>query len=523
MSDATTTVSRWLAAYHAADWQTVWSLLAPDALMMIGPQVLPRQDIPLAKYVEVLDSMVAVQQDLPVPHFDVETMQAVAAADGTVVLVRARERHDGITSMLAFVVGPDGLVQGMTVDPPTAERAAILAAADLAQMPRPTTREEAFRTGLDHAYARRHRGVQRPMRSLPEARFTCQGRGDCCKVGLWNIAVSDNQRLPLTHLANLAGIPAFKLDKPVEAPVFAEPKAADERHRMATGEWPDCHQMSSDGNCNLHGALGWQPVSVCQLYPIHPIPTPDGYDVTASYSCLTVCLNQGQTLDEQADNLRGRFWPFQFRLAEIPDVLSLAMGQDPTIPWTVYREWEGELLESLWRRDAHGIPDLNVGSQILVDKAGKGLSRTGFAFNDLVQRITKLEKPTDGWQGGWLGGGYDVAWQTIRTLPITYADDGDLVARFLRAQLFRKHGLVEGETGIAFPWGMTVIIASMVKADARFRAWRGDRTRTNADDVVEAVRSVEQVILHDHFPAWLATLPGSPVESPMTWHSFLTV
>ncbi|MBC7541141.1 MAG: hypothetical protein H7338_00270 [Candidatus Sericytochromatia bacterium] len=519
MSDATLIVTRWLAAYHATDWHTLWTLSAPDALTMIGPQVLPKHVIAITKYVEVMDSIVNAQDGKPVPDFEILDVQAVEVAGGTVALVRARERHDGVSCVLAFEMGAEGLVRGVTVDPPSAERAAVQAAADLAQMPRPTTRTEAFRTVLDHAYARRHRGIDRPLRSLPEARFTCQGRGECCRVGLWNIAVSDNQRLPLSRMTTLANITPFTLHTPAGAPTFADPEAATERHKLATGIWPDCHQMADDGNCGLHGALGWQPISVCQLYPVHPIPTPDGYDVTAAYSCLTVCLNQGLTLAEQTDNLRGRIWPFQFRMAEVPELLSRTMGTDADLPWQVYRQWEAEMLESLWQRDAHGLPDLSHGSRILLGRAGPGLSRRALDIDDLFQRITKPGIPEGGWREGWCGGGSWEAWLAIRHKPITVVDEGDLVARFLRAQLFRKHGLIEGETGVAFPWGMTVLISAMVKADARFRAWRGDRDRTTQEDLIGAVRSVEQVILHDKFPEWLATLPDSPVESPMSWQA----
>jgi hypothetical protein len=521
MTDPSAVVARWLGAYDRADWGTVWDSHAPDALLPIGPQVLQQHLIPRATYVSVLDSVVAAQAGMPSPAFAIQDMQRIPQGDGHAVLVRVRERHDGIPCVAAFQLDARQRITAITVDPPTVTALALVAAGDLAQLPRPMQRIEAFRTALDHAYARRHRDMNRALRSLPEARFTCQGIGDCCKVGIWNIAVSDNQRLPLEQVATLNGGPAFALHKAAAPATFADPDAATERHRLATGEWPDCHQKAADGRCEIHAALGWQPVPVCQLYPISPVPTPDGFDLTAAFSCLTVCRNQGAPLQEQETALRERIWPFQFRLAEVPARLAPRRGEAPTIPWATYRTWEDKLLAALAKADPDGLPDIRAGNRFLTKQLGADVSPMGLSVEDLFSRLVQPGVPDR--EDSWLGGGSRQAWERVRDSRVAVVDRDGLFVRYLRAQLFRKHGLVGGETGIGFPWGLTVFIAAMVKADARLRALRGDRPRTSAQDLLNAVRSVEQVIQHDALPAWLAELPGAPVESPATWQALAQV
>ncbi len=520
ITDPRTAVTRWLEAYGRNDWGAVWDGHAPEALLPIGPQVLQQHLIPRATYVSVLDSVVAAQAGQPFPAFDPGELQVVEAGTGAAVLARVTERHDGITCVAAFQLDDRHRITAITVDPTTTAALITHAAADLAQLPRPTTRSESFRTALDHAYARRHRPMARALRSLPEARFTCQGIGDCCKVGLWNIAVSDNQRLPLAMMAASSGGQAFTLHEAAAPATFADPEAASERHRLATGTWPDCHQKAEDGRCEMHAALGWQPIPVCQLYPISPVPTPDGFDLTAAFSCLTVCRNQGAPLKDQEASLRQRLWPFQFRLEEVPAVLSLVSGQEPTVPWPVYKEWEQKLLGYLAKADPDGLPDLKGGNRFLA-KPLAGLPLRGMGVDDLFARMLQPDAPAR--EEAWLGGGSDRAWQRVQESRVAVVDRDDLFVRYLRAQLFRKHGLVGGETGIGFPWGLTAIIAAMVKTDAKHRAILGGRPRTSAQDLTNAVRCVEQIIQHDAFPAWLAELPGAPVESPATWQAFAQI
>jgi hypothetical protein len=40
-----TLVTRWFAALAAEDWQAFWRLHTPDALLLVGPQLLPRTAI----------------------------------------------------------------------------------------------------------------------------------------------------------------------------------------------------------------------------------------------------------------------------------------------------------------------------------------------------------------------------------------------------------------------------------------------------------------------------------------------
>lgn len=515
MSNAEITVRHLLQAIADEDWFAVWGFHDPDALVVVGPQVLPHRLVPRPAYAKVLRSIADAQRDRGLPRFRLIEERVVADEHGSLLMAQIVDESRQVTFEAGFRFAGDGGLVAAVAEPGGSRAVDVQAAADLVQLPLPTDPREAFLTSLHHSYARRLQGMGRAVRVLPEARFTCQGRGDCCQVGHWKISVSDNQIQPLAWLSAAAGTTPFRVGAAVAGPAYADPAATTDRHRLAVGRSPGCHQLDGAGACQLHASAGWQPIPVCQLYPVGPVPTPDGFDVTVHFSCETVCRNQGERLSEQLPDLRRRLWPYQFRLESVPEVLALHQGDEPTLAWPTYREWETDLLALLDAFTARGPVVLHEGSRLLAERIGPGAAAV-LDTDGLFQGVLNPALPND-WRPGWLGGGYGRAWEVVRLGPVAFQNVGDTLQRYLRTMLFRKAGLVGGAAGAGFPWGTVVLAYRMVVADAQFRAWLEQRPTTNEADLIAAVRAVEHLLGHEPLADWLGGLPGNPLEAPETW------
>jgi hypothetical protein len=375
-------------------------------------------------------------------------------------------------------------------------------------------------TALHHSFARRRIGLPLPIRALPEQRFTCQGRGDCCRVGKWQVTLSDNEWLAAENLLTTLQLPPLTAREAVTPPGFPSPAAMDLRHVLA----PDpttgaCVELDGHHRCRLHGQMGWQPIAVCQTYPMFGLVTPDGIDVTAYFTCETVCANQGERLQDQALDLRQRFWPLQHQLRRLPDRLPLANGRAMTMAWPDYRDVEARLLTLLASLPEQGPGALAAGSRYLAERLDGYNATTVWTLDQVFDVLLNPRPAGQDWLGGWMGGRYVEAWQAIRQSPVAFASDGDVISRYLRSVLFRKPGLPEG--GVGHAWGVTLLAHRMVIEDARFRAWRAGRQETTAADVLAAVRATEVLVGHARLANAVHGLPGDPMESPAVWAALI--
>jgi hypothetical protein len=232
-----------------------------------------------------------------------------------------------------------------------------------------------------------------------------------------------------------------------------------------------------------------------------------------------VCDNHGELLQAQEAALQQRFWPLQHRLRRLPDRLPMANGHAVTMAWPDYRDLESRLLDILADLPAKGPQALIEGSRYLAGMLEGYTADAVWSLDQVFEALLK-PRPADGdWKGGWMGGGYQEAWQAIRQAPVQYVSDGAMVSRFLRSVFFRKPGLPEG--GVGHAWGVTLLVHRMVVEDARFRAWRAARGETTPEDVLAAVRATEALVGHSKLAHAVHGLPGDPMESPAVWAALI--
>lgn len=517
--DALELVTTWLQAVDAGDWQTVWECHAPDSLILAAHQVLPRQHVAPQTYVQTQRTIAARQAPDHRRRFVAGKATWHPVPDQAVVLVDLTDTVSGVACQAAFLVGATGIT-GIVVDPPSPGTAALEAAADLVQVPGSLDWRRMHLSALHHSFARRRLGFDQAVRTLPEQRFTCQGRGDCCHVGKWQASLSDNDRLAADALVKGLHLPALAFREPPSSPGFPSPAATDLRHHLApaaiTGA---CTLLDAACRCRVHGDLGWQPLPVCASYPLIAVATPDGLDVTASFTCETVCRNQGAPLTDQVPALRTRLWPLQHRLRHLPDRLRCATGHPPTMPWSEYRALETTLLAHLADLPIRGETALTDGSTTLATVLGTAAPRTGWTVDRLVAGLLTTRPPGTGNQHGWLDEASPTAWQAVRDADIRLVDDGEMMSRFLRSVLFRKPGLPEA--GIGHAWGVTLLVHRLAADDARHRALRAGRNETDATDVLAAIRATETLVGHARLAQTALGLPGYPLESPAMWAALM--
>lgn len=506
-------ISQWFSALQAGDWQAHWALYAPDALLLVGPQILPRHAVEPALYQGAMTTMVERLRGTDHPELGLIGYPEVK---GDTVLATVREARSGVTAKAAFVCGRDG-IRAMVVNPVANLPIMAQAGADLAQVPGKASGRQMYLSPLHHSFARRLRGLAGPVRALPEARFTCQGRGECCQIARWDIMLSDNELQAVRLVADSTKGLAVTTKEPTPPPGFNDPYASTRRRPLLGRQDGACHQLDAKGRCSLHARLGFQPIPVCQTYPLAAARTPDGWDVTAHFTCRTVCENQGALLADQEASIKERFWSIQHQVARIPDLLPAVGGGaiPPTVPWEIYRWLEGELLDIL----AAGQHDLDAallkGNRRFLAALGKTPSPMPVPLT-AVFRAALADLPTgESWKRGWLGGCYWEAWEAERGGHVRFVADPDLLVRYLRAVLFRKMGL--DVAGIGLPWGATLLAYRMVKADACFRAWRDGRDATSREDLLEAIREVDLLFAYDPVPQRLSAGLGGTLESPGTW------
>jgi hypothetical protein len=453
---------------------------APAAFVVIGSQVMPKGKAARSAYVSAWTRLLpALPADTDLPRFErAETGPAVRDAQGLRLVTRLTEAGSGKTFQTAWLLeGPDNsplirAVCPLDGDLPSADGLIARSLAELAHWGNHFEHPVWPLSPLGVAYARLHGTDPLPLESLPEARFTCQNRGDCCRMGSWTIPVDPNTQRAL------AAIPWSGLgsQEPRIGPVTPVPGTPGPAYGIMAGSTGHCEAHVGD-RCTVHEALGWQPIHTCQVFPYQFQMAPDAIIVSASFMCETVGENQGQLLHEQAADIQNRLRPVSHLLIRLPEDVPLYLN-GPTIPWARFRQWESRMLAMLADRDlgdlASRVQAISVGLGRLialvpngaalpddVDTVLDGRVPSGMAFgtaaaDDWFRQMHSggnwdqpQKRPFDGWQReAWDLGGQE----TIGTRR-----DDELATRYIRTLLFRKLGL--NRMGIAFVWGLTAMAA----------------------------------------------------------------
>jgi hypothetical protein len=361
--------------------------------------------------------------------------------------------------------------------------------------------------------------------ALPESRFTCQDRGECCHVGRWGVEIPEEAHEALTRVewnGVITGLEGKELFR--ELP----PRDGEEKPRIsfAVNATDSCvfHLPVEDGSrkiCGVHATLGRPVVLVCETYPFTFTETPDGVCAYTSFVCRSSASNQGQLFTERAENILTRFRRLQGAVPRVEDRVPWSQWSD-AIPWTAYRQIEARLLEILGRED-------NPHYNRLVD---------AYRFMVLLESSREVVQDDDAWIAN--------AWERLASAPpldieepvepqdemvklltilmlsskghldqlFDYkefeadyanlvaeppqlqpdAEGSDLLTRFIRRVLFQKRHL--GKLGAVFNFQLVLLAFRSVSLYARYRKFRKGESQVDTEDLYTAVRAHDQVMLH---------------------------
>ena len=540
------TVERYLAAstppYDLIDLHAVCD---PDALLVIGNFLKERSGITAAQYAEQVGRLTGILPDDQLgPRFEpVEALEWLPDADGGSLLISVRELETGKVVPAAFrLTGADFQVFGACMHDGPLPEPSLLKALCLAELAHwgPHDRYPIWPlTGLALSFHRRHGQLELPLLALPESRFTCQGRGDCCKVARWGeVATHGNALRALVRMPwDDLGVQGPRL-QPMPPDTTGH---APQNLFMFEGDAHGNCLALVEGTCEVHKALGWQPLDPCMQYPFIFSVTPDGICVTASHTCHTVAENQGQPVAERADDLRQRFQPMRPRLTPIREPLSL-YPRGPRISWPAWRLVEQRLLDVLAQPDQTVEQRLMLGNRLMLallwvtDDPARILDREDVAdawadalpefpvadcraADGLAEFLLQSQGPDVPWSP--MGGGRREAWEIGRGRTLGPALDVAMLTRYLRTVLFRKLGM--SRMGAIYPWAMTNWINRLWHRETLYRA-QMDGVPVGHDLQLGTARRMELLHLHSPFRHLLFSDDvyfAQHVILPETWTSLL--
>ena len=363
--------------------------------------------------------------------------------------------------------------------------------------------------------------------ALPESRFTCQDRGECCHVGRWGVEIPAEAHEALTRVewnGVITGLEGKQLFR--ELP----PRSGEEKGRISfeVNASDSCvfHLPVEDGSrkiCGVHATLGRPVVLVCETYPFTFTETPDGVCAYTSFVCRSSASNQGQLFTEREENILTRFRRLQGAVPRVEDRVPWSEWSD-AIPWTAYRQIEQHLLDLLGRED---LPHYNR----LVD---------AYRFMVLLESSREVVQDDDAWiANAWerlasappleVEEPFEAHDEMVKLLTILMlsskghldqlfdykqfdadyaflvadapelrpdAEGAELLTRFIRRVLFQKRHL--GKLGAVFNFQLVILAFRAVSLYARYRKFRTGESLVDTEDLFTAIRAHDQVMLHTY-------------------------
>jgi hypothetical protein len=516
---------------------------APAAFVVIGSQVLPKAKAARSAYITAWQRLLpTMQAHESGPRLVRETVTATARDEqGLRLALTLIDPDTGSRMPSAWLIeGPVDapLIRAICPHDGPLPNADTLIARSLAEMGH-------WGNHFDHpvwplspvgvAYARLHGDEPLPLESLPEARFTCQNRGDCCRMGSWSIPVDPNTQRAL------AATPweRLGLQGPRVGPVTPLPGQTGPTYGIVAGETGNC-EAHVDDRCTIHQAMGWQPIHTCQIFPYQFQMAPDAIIVSASFMCHTVGENQGELLHEQEADILTRLRPVRHLLIRLPDHIPL-YPEGPTIPWPQYRRLEARILDLLADRSLGALPNrvriISHGLDTLIAMAQRGETLPAdpgtILDGTLPEALPADDKPAHDWFRQLHGGGdWDLphrrpfdgwkldAWQRSRSRPIGTDRDDEMATRYLRTLVFRKLGI--SYLGIAFSWGLAAMAACIWDRHTVHRHLQ-DGLAIDRELQLDTARRLDHSLMHTPLVSALAEDPVLVRQlcDPRTWLSFV--
>jgi hypothetical protein len=513
---------------------------APDALLIIGSQALPRAKAARSDYITAWQRLLKTMQPAESgAHLVRESVEAVAHdPTGVRVATTLRDVASGQCLPVAWLVEASGTGPAIRavcpLDGPLPDADTLIAhhLAELAHWGNHFDHPVWPMSAVGMAWERLFGTEPLPLESLPEARFTCQNRGDCCRMGTWTIPVDPN-----TERA-LSAVPweALGLQGPQIGPVTAQPGA----HGIVAGSTGQC-EAHVGTRCTVHQAMGWQPIHTCQIFPYQFQMAPDAIIVTASYQCLTVGDNQGAPLSAQAADILTRMRPVRHLLIRLPEAVPL-YPDGPTIPWSTYRRLESAMLATLADRNlgdlASRVQAVSQGLGHLLAMAREGrtcpIALAGVDTGSLAGAAGVSDEAAEAWMSHLCSGEWDQpqrrpfdgwrqdAWKLSRQGRIGTRRDDELATRYVRTVAFRKLGL--GSFGVAFSWGLTAMAACLWDRHTVYR-YLHDGLPIERELQLDTAQRLDHSLMHTPLVQAIGEDPALVRQlcDPQTWLSFAAV
>lgn len=221
------------------------------------------------------------------------------------------------------------------------------------------------------------------LRFDPEQQFTCRQCARCCRRG-WDIALTpaevDAYRKAKSARWFREGPEAYE---GTERDPFEAVPGHEGVFRIRKREDGACGFLSSENRCRIHEELGGdrKPLT-CRLFPFDLHAVGREVVLSASFSCPTVAVGSGATLQSQTSSLNALHNEWTRRSAE-PEV-PLLFSEDKTIDAGTAAEFRSVLRKILERRNPDGVRDLR-----------ENVARMAQYCDDLTRhRVLRL--PSDG-------------------------------------------------------------------------------------------------------------------------------
>lgn len=523
-SEATHLLEDYFGTYSERRYADHLACYAPDALVVAGDRIAPKGALTVTEYEKALED--GETKPYRLRSFDPEGY--APNPEDLVVALRVADAADREFEILAwFTREPEGWkVVGLAPKEADSLRSwpelqarvwGELAQRDLKPAKHP----------MDLIIRRLWPQNPPKLIALPESRFTCQDRGECCHVGRWGVEIPEEAHEALTRV-QWDGVVAGLADKELfrELPL----RDGDEKPRISFGvnATDSCvfHLPVEDGSrkiCGVHATLGRPVVLVCETYPFTFTETPDGICAYTSFVCRSSASNQGQPFAERSENILTRFRRLQGAVPKVEDRVPWSEWSN-ALPWTAYRQVEQRLLDLLDRRDLPHYTRLIDAYRfmVLLESSREIVQDDEAWIENAWERLAgapplDLEEPIDPQDDmvklltilmlsskGHLDQLFDYKEfeadysALVAEPPALDPDDegNDLLTRFVRRCVFQKRHL--GKLGAVFNFQLVLLAFRAVSLYARYRAFRRGASRVETEDLYTAVRAHDQVMLHTY-------------------------
>lgn len=156
--------------------------------------------------------------------------------------------------------------------------------------------------------------------------FSCNQCGKCC-ITPWRVKVDPDRAERLSRAEATAEVLRAG---------YQPLRLVEDRIEVGRRQDGSCVFLTAEG-CSVHRESGpFAKPSVCQLYPLSVVNSPDGYYLSLVFSCPSVVQGGGRDLSAQLDDMRETLERSEFYDGQRVDRTEVALTERRAMSW---REW----------------------------------------------------------------------------------------------------------------------------------------------------------------------------------------